>query len=310
MGKEERQKSGLYPSRDVDVAVALELLSWSWYRFARSTEKLAVSEIRAVLEALEATDERPVAGVFLRSAVDASSDALLAKTWAAAVNAMKVFESQYAWGSKPKREKLTAISKSPVLLAATQAAVVRAASLPVRDELLAVLVLDAREASLDALMPHFEAAMADRQRLSAMLPLEKYARRTPELKVLFARVHAALKALAERSPVAALGQQLGLGDFRAQVSLDSTDDTAYCRLTLEPEGFELMLTRGTKATRFTDARLDEDELRLGRCELAEAPQWLETSARALKFKWHFSAASVRHLRGKRLTTLMAWLSKP
>ena len=44
--KAERQKWGLYPSRDVDVETALKLLDWSWYRFARSTEKLDLLSLK------------------------------------------------------------------------------------------------------------------------------------------------------------------------------------------------------------------------------------------------------------------------
>jgi len=75
----------LYPSRDVDLTTALELLSWSRYRFARSTEKLPPGQVRVLLEVLEPS----VASVFLRSAVDLATDAALATSWAAAVNAAR-----------------------------------------------------------------------------------------------------------------------------------------------------------------------------------------------------------------------------
>ncbi len=213
--RDQRRAWGHFPSEDVDVATALELLEWSWYRFARSTEGLAVQTVRGVLQRLEAWEQagvrtaeqvpnlslvrlarhggddghlhrRRVASVFLRAAIDDTTDEALTRTWRPAVIALKAFESQYAWGSNEKRARLADVQADARLLEACRAAVVGCTQVPL--ELLAVLALDGTEASADALLPHVERALVDLTMLEALARLERFAAPTKEMASLMTLV--------------------------------------------------------------------------------------------------------------------------
>lgn len=304
-----RRAAGLFPSRDVDVATALELFSWNHYRFARSTESFTEEAIRPVLAALVKARPDDPAVIFLQSALDERD---LVRSWKDAVNALKIFGSLYAWGSKPKREKLGAIAKKPRLLAATQAAA--STGKPVPDEYLAVLVLDGSDESVDALLPHFDRAMKDPARLDALERLRTYARRTPALDALLTRVDAKLAERTKTSPVLLLARRLGIarGDrFRVDVQLQGAR-RAHFAVSLDsdaPRHFLVRLQAGQvdERTSFDGDALRHDTLGLGACTLEELPAWLTRAERKLGLTLDRDAARATHLRGQRLTTFLAWL---
>lgn len=151
----------------------LNLFGRSHYSFVRATEVASEELITRLLERLEQEKPRDPGVLFLHAAWD---EAAPRASWRAAVNALKAFGAFYTWGSKPKRERLTAIAKQPRLLAAVQTAAVGASEVP--DEYLAVLAIDGSDASLDALFPHFDAAMKDPTRLDALARLTTFAKQT------------------------------------------------------------------------------------------------------------------------------------
>ncbi|MDX2015007.1 MAG: hypothetical protein SFW67_32735, partial [Myxococcaceae bacterium] len=227
--KAQRRQQGLFPSRDVDVETALQLLDWSWYRFARSTAALDAARARALLEALPRWADEPApnerqqgrrrcAFIFLETATVAADEQHLRSAWRDAVDALKAFEAQYAWGSKEKAASLRAVSKRPALVRGAQAAAV--ATLVVPLELLAVLALEGSEASVDALMPHVERALQHEGALEQLVRLERFLAPTPAMQRLAALLSSRVAAARAASPVRALATRLGLdGGKRFRVEL-------------------------------------------------------------------------------------------
>ncbi|MDP1829152.1 MAG: hypothetical protein Q8L48_38165 [Archangium sp.] len=310
--KERRRKQGLFPSRDVDVKTALELFGWNAYRFARSTEALPAATITRILAALVRTKKKDPSVLFLQAAFDPAAPET---SWRAAVGALKNFESDYAWGSAPKRQRLTAIAQDPRLLAATQLATVGAER--VRDEYLAVLVIDGSETSLDALLPHFSRAMKDPARLDALQKVARFARDTPALGEMFSQVNAGLEGRKSASAALALAGELGIssGDrFRVRIDVKGLPPgKTSCGIVIDSAaGDELRVAVLTgfgadAMTRFTGAKMLQDDLKLGRCELAALPAWLARAAKKLRVRWDRGGVTTGHLRGKRLEVFLSWL---
>lgn len=317
--KEQRKKWGLFPSQDVDVATAFQLLEWSWYRFARSTEALEVVVVRAILGELEEwahaaptnprdVERRKAASIFLRAAVDDASDETLLTTWRAAVNALKVFESQYAWGSKEKASRLRDVQGDARLVEASRAAAVGSQVVPL--ELLAVLALDGSEASADALLPHVERALTDEAQLEPLSRLGRYAAKTKAMTSLMALITDRLEASRTASPVMELAKSLGLASgprFRVDVRVVGDGNT----------GFNLSLDSARPGAAFrgwvdTGQRTKHRMLNLEDgttvCALSELPKWLRSAAKDLGTSWKFETASAQHLRGPRLKAFLSWLS--
>jgi hypothetical protein len=316
--KEQRRKWGLFPSQDVDVTTAFQLLEWSWYRFARSTEALEAIVVRAILGELEGwtsqgpvnprdVERRKAASIFLRAAVDDTNDETLLATWRAAVNALKVFESQYAWGSKEKASRLRDVLSAPRLVEASRAAAVGSQVVPL--ELLAVLSLDGSEASADALLPHVERALSDEAQLEPLSRLQRYAAKTKAMASLMTLITDRLEAARTASPVMELAKSLGLASgprFRVDVRVVGAGNT----------GFNLSLDSARPGAAFrgwvdTGQRTKHRMLNLEDgatvCALSELPTWLQSAAKDLGTSWKFETASAQHLRGPRLKAFLSWL---
>lgn len=317
--REQRRTWGLYPSQDVDVSTAFELLEWSWYRFARSTEALDAAVVRALLGDLEGwardsaktardTERRKAASIFLRAAVDDATEVTLLATWRAAVNALKVFESQYAWGSKEKAAKLSAVGAQARLVEASRAAAVGSTVVPL--ELLAVLAIDGSEASADALLPHVERAFADEARLEPLSRLGRYAAKTKATTSLLELIERRLDAARTASPVMALAKSLGLASgprFRVEVRVSGDENTGFW-VSLDSQrpgaAFRGWVQAGARS-RDRMLHLDDGSTV---CALAVLPGYLRRAAEELNTSWRFATATTQHLRGPRLQKFLAWLA--
>jgi hypothetical protein len=295
------------------VPTALHLFEWSHYRFARSTEALDARAITQVLDAL--TRERPKdpSVLFLRAAVDARAPEA---TWRPAVNALKQFQAEYSWGSKEKREKLTAIAKDARLLAALQQATVASLDVPV--EFLAVLVLDGTEASTDAVLPHFDRALKDAVRLDKLAPVATFARGKPQYAAMLEHLDAQKQGLQQSSAALALATQLGIAStarFRVQLRMEGTPRAnVWCDISLDSGAaidFSVWLSTGVggnaSVTHFTTRGVQRDELGLGACPVVNLPEWLQRAEQELGLRWNRQTARATHLKGKRLAVLMSWL---
>lgn len=316
---EQRRSNGLFPSADADVPTALELLEWSWYRFARSTEALDEGRIAELLAALPAwagapglqprdLERRRCAALFLQSATDASSGAALRSAWAAAVDALKVFESQYAWGSKEKATRLAEVGGNERLREAARVAAVGSAVVPL--ELLAVLAADGSEASADALMPHLERAMSDEAQLEPLARLERYAAKTPPMRAFVELVTTRLERARGAHPVLRLAQSLGIASgprFRVEVHVDGSRADTALDLHFDSgrpgPAFRGWVQEGTPRSQ---RPLHQDGGSTA-CELEALPRSLRGEAKRLGTTWDFRVASTRLLRGKRLATFLGWL---
>lgn len=276
------------------------------YNFARQTEVASEELIGRLLEKMENEKPRDPASLFLRTAFD---EATPRASWRTAVNALKAFGAFYTWGSKPKRDRLTAIAKQPRLLAAVQAAAVGAAEVP--DEFLAVLAIDASDASLDALFPHFTAAMKDPTRLDALDRLSMFAKKTPAMTQLLARAREQLEARQTSGPTMQLAKELGLTSgarFRVHVrgsggakgiaSFDVLLDSASA------DDFRVWVFVKQQRTTFSEHASGFDDLKLGRCRLPELPRWLAEVQKAHDFRWKHEDVWSAYLRGKRLETFL------
>ncbi len=319
--RDQRRAWGHFPSEDADVATALELLEWSWYRFARSTEGLAAETARGVLQRLEAWEQEPgvrtperrrAASLFLRAAVDDLTDEAVSRTWRPAVIALKAFESQYAWGSKEKRARLAAVQADARLVEACRAAVVGCTQLPL--ELLAVLALDGTEASADALLPHVDRAMADQTKLEALARLERFAAPTKAMTSLMTLLLGRLREARQGSPVLELARRLGLSTgerFRVELVLTTEHAKARAFLNLDSDrpgpaflGRFLIGPGNLMQAPKTAFHGDDGSTR---CSIDGLPAHLKSLATGVGEPFFFQWPTARHLRGQRLKTFIAWL---
>jgi len=314
--KEQRRKWGHYPAQDVDVSTAFELLEWSWYRFARSTEALEANVVRAVLQDLEPWshtvtksardgERRKAASVFLRVAVDDTTDEALLATWRTAVNALKVFESQYAWGSKEKAAKVMELRKNERLVEAARAAAVGSTVVPL--ELLAVLALEGSEMSADAMLPHVERALRDEAQLEPLSRLSRYAAKTKAMTSLMALIDGRLNAARTSAPANDLAKALGIASgnrFRVEVRVAGTGNRFFW-ISIDSDRPGPAFCGGVGGERTSTQLHHEDGST--ECSLVELPAYLRQAAKKLDTTWEFRNASTRHLRGKRLATFLAWL---
>lgn len=311
--KQQRRKWGHFPSRDVDVPTALHLFEWSHYRFARSTEALPPDAIKRVLDALRR--ERPTDPCvhFLHVAVDATA---LSPTWRAAVNALKQCQADFSWGSKEKRDRLSAIATDAALLAAVQSAAVACTEVPL--EFLAILVLDGGDASTDAVLPHFDRAMRDPAKLHALARLATYTKGKPAFAPMMNAIAQQTERRLEQSAVLALADELGIASgkrFRVQVRMEGTPRAnVWCDVQLDSaSAHDFVVWVGTgvgtesSMTQFTTAGLVRDDLELGACAVTDLPAWLARAEAELGLKWNRTTARASYLRGQRLDVFLAWL---
>jgi len=290
----------------------------AWRSFARSAANLPERVIRVMLDRLRAPPA-PALAVYLVTAMRDSDS--LERDWARALEGLLAMKTAAAWGSKARRAKIAALAKSP-LLPAIQAAAV-SGPVPTLD-LLAVLAADGSDASVDALLSHFHAAI-DRQdeRLDALARLKTHAAKTEALRLMFASLERSLTQRNQASPALAFARRLGF-----DVELFSTDwslssdvltsghvplyqasvvvDSASSRW------FRVTVTRITGLlTHHRTAFEDEgapalDELGLGRCTPEELPAWFAQAARTLGVVWKVSVGRST-LRGAKRQRALAWM---
>jgi len=266
--------------------------------------------------------------IFLREFVSASlaGDALRAQ-WERALLALLDLQTTYAWGSTQRRQKLQALAKSPDVVRAVQAAVVASANPPM--DMLAVLSIDASDASLDALLPHF----AHGTELERLQRLATHATRTPGMEALLSGTTNRLETRARQSPAVAFVQRV-LGSTEPLSRLDfsltitsveapgrNSGPTIQGRLAIDAsddEWWHLHLSRvdfsaGTfevESTSFGAGGPSEDRLHLGHCALEDVPQWLSKARRTLNVHWAEPTVFRGSLRGKKRDVFSEWLFSP
>ncbi|NMO19626.1 hypothetical protein HPC49_48365 [Pyxidicoccus fallax] len=293
--------------------------------FAKTCRRLPVPVIHAVMERLEA-DRRPHSFIVREYVRRDAGEDVLVTDWDEAMQVLLDLQTTYAWGSKQKKAKFQALAGRPRVLQALQAAAVACEQVSL--DLLAVLAVDASEASLDALIPHVERAVTQQNwELDRLQDLRTHARSTPVMDDLFSRMEALLTARRARSPALALAQELGFGEpeafwFRAHfscavsdgvpayryqghISVDSRAATWFS-ISLSDTGPRDILQ--SQSTSFNSEKVNRDDLGLGTCQPAAFATWLAAAAERFRIRWNFDGMSLTtSLRGKKRDQLERWL---
>jgi hypothetical protein len=305
---------GLHDGMDLELVVTF-IASLPWTPVVlRDLAVLPVPVIRAVL----ARPREDAEHLFLRLAVDvdARPDEIL-RAWRRALGALAALD-EHAFGSAPSRWRIGALARDPVILAAVQGAVANRAR--VGQRMLAVLVADGGAASLDALVPHVDAALVCRDgRLDKLAQLRRYAADKPVVQQVLAGVDRALAGRAAGSPALELVPLLDIAEVRALwfdarlVSRETrvSGPRAHGQVVVDsrkPEWFAVTIEAVTgERTRFTAKAVHEDRLKLGRCRATELPAWLARAATRLRITWR-EAQLRSSLRGTNRARLAAWLA--
>lgn len=296
------------------AAATLDLFSAIPWKLCRFAQTLPDEVVRLVLPKL---DDEHAEAPFLQALV---KDDDLKQTWVHALEGVAALNTTYAWGSKKHVEKLRSVARSRDFLEAVQLAVV--ATKQPREDFLGVLALDGSEASVDALLPHFVAAMKmGDDGLDQLAKLKKYAAGTPAMRALVAQAEAARSTRNTTSPALAFAQSLGLGELKAfswgqtvrvadarkrKVELNFDVDSRrspwfsvhVARVAEKPKTFEV--------TAFNSSHVSErDELKLGRCEPHELPAFIARVQKQLGVNWKLAKTTpftnVKGDKAKRLT---------
>jgi hypothetical protein len=267
------------------VPIVLQMIERP-YALRNTCRRLPAAVIRGVLAA---RCEHPN-HLFLRLVVDgdAADDELVAE-WQRAVQALGDLDLTYAWGSKPRRDRIRKVASDPVLLEAVQGTVAHSQS-PSLD-MLAVLVADGSRESIDALVPHVDPAfVAEDARLDRLRRLRTHATHTPDLDALFGEIDRAVSERNARSPALALGPVIGLGHvdplwFAARIGSREQTPGNVSRVqgliaidSRQARWFAVSVSTGNVPdlahTSFTADALHVDGNGLGRCAPTELPVWL------------------------------------
>lgn len=218
--------------------------------------------------------------------------------WRRGIAALLGLGVTYAWGSRQRRQRFRELAGDADVLRALQGAV--AHSHDVSRNMLAVLVVDGSDASYDALIPHLDAALVDKdRRLERLTELRTHAKRTPALDALFAEVDETLATRNAVSPALAVGPLIGLGHIeplhfhawvyangrgQANVQIDSRTET-WLRVSATPDG-----------------------QRYAYCDdLHAIPHWLAARAIDWNLAWARVELTQSCLRGKKRDAVGRWL---
>ena len=319
-GEDRRKLYALLKALPLDVdpqlaaTGALRYLGESSWGFARACKRLPLPVIQAIVA--ELPQQRSPMATFLGACVPGQAD--LEAAWERALTAVLDLDLSYAWRSKQRRAKFAALAKDPQFVGALQATAVGWPG--VRPDVLAVLAIEAREASLDSLMPHFERAARDKGNgLDLLERLKTHATLTGPMKQLFARVEAMLADRKATSPALDLARALGfdgLGVFWFSISVYSAERGTHryfasLRVDSRDADWFQAYVRSfeNRTTSFSSTTVHRDELELGTCGPDRFPHWLASIAKRFSFTWDLEAVTpYTQLRGKNRARLVAWLS--
>jgi hypothetical protein len=304
---------------DVDPALAAEaareVLEVPW-AFARFCKHLPAPVARRLLTSSD--DDRDPTLMFLRVAVPlVGHDASLARAWREAVGALAELHRRFEWGSPQRRAKFEAVARGR-FLPAIQTVAVALEEAPL--EMLAVLAADGSEASLDALLPHFDrATRRGDDSLNQLALLRPHAADRPALTALLDEVDRMIAAREARSPALELGRALGIEarSLAFDVILDSVEESDDGRPLVEGllwvdsrraawMGATLKRPGRVGGTSWTTGGVVEDALGVGSAEAAELPAWVARAATRLGITFQLEPRAPS-LRGRERERIAAWL---
>ncbi|HEY3805221.1 MAG TPA: hypothetical protein VGL61_21575 [Kofleriaceae bacterium] len=301
---------------DPSIDDALKALERGAFWLGRSGKGFSPAFVRAFV----AAESRNARHVLLELAVpaDLPDDELMTR-WRRAVEALRGLDLTHAWGAKPRRERFRALAADPVMLAAIQGAAALGENVPI--DMLAVLVADGSDASIDALIPHLGNALDKRDsRLDRLRRLRTHAADTPRMRALLAELDDTYDARNASSPALALGPIIGIGGvsllwFDARI----WSREVYAGHTARVQGTISVDSRRTDwfrvyvseygvqgSTRFGSHVAAEDHHGVGACDAADLPAWLAATAKHLRVTWDDYFLS-SNLRGTKRERIAAWL---
>jgi hypothetical protein len=302
----------------ITIDRALAALEHGSYWLAGNRAAITPAFVRELL----ARDSTFARHVMFKLAVplDCGDDELMAR-WNRAAEASRGLDLTYAWGSKQRKARFRELAADRDMLAAIQGAVAMNASPPI--DMLAVLVADGGDASIDALIPHLGGALESGDaRVNWLRDLRTHAADTPRLNALFAELDAIYAARNASSPALALGALIGLGeldelwfDFGANSTKLDSFRASIVQGTVRvdsrtPNWFNVWIS-ASHMNGFSGYGVDAvpatDRLGLGPCDAAQLPAWLANAATQLGIEW-LPFAPMTNLRGKKRARLAEWLS--
>lgn len=313
---------------DVDAKLAAPLVleqigdgyNAAWI-FGRHCQRLPVRVIRECLRLLPDEEQTPER-IFLREAVDADlPDVALTKAWVTALLALLDLSLTYAWGSKQRKAKLKALAQQPVVVRAVQAAVVASEAPPI--DMLAVLAIDASEASIDALMPTYARGDTDSRLEMLAVHATKNAAMTALLESVTSRREKKEEAssatqffstlLGVTPPLKSVKFMLYLSCaesrtgnvplYQGSLSVDSKWDSWWALHLTRVDGSMKMETTNFGAS----DKHSRDDLKLGSCSIDEFPAWVAKTEKKLKITWNRKALVSGPIRGKKRDQLVDWM---
>jgi hypothetical protein len=309
---------------NVDSEMAAQLLArdleTNAWRMCKHHENIPLSVIRRYLEMT--ADMREVVPVLAHSLVSLDLDSKsLRWQWKTFLATLQSLDTSSEWNSKSRKTKIASMASHAEVLGAIQAAV--SLGKPVKLDLLAVLVSDASEASLDSLMPHFHDSIVSRDaRLDSLAKLKVHAKNSPQMNAFFAQVQATLTERNESSPALELASFLGFKDktfwFRftfwsKEVMRNGMSKVQGGALvdSRQADWFRLSMTQEienskSQWTRIRCDKLVKDDFGLGLCELKLMPIWISNTAAQLKIHFEIEVVSAS-VRGKKRDALAQWL---
>ena len=272
------------------------------FQFDKECHRLSAATIRSFFEQLPPSVEAQA--VFLRAAVDLElTDRALEDAWTTAMQCQVALQVTHAIGAASRRSKVPGIAKNPRLLGAIQASV---ASLPYASEgQLVVLVHDGSEASVDALLPVFERAVADENsaELDRLLTLRAPAKRTAALDAMFAKVDSLISARSASSPgLHFAAQSLGLEGLEA-IYFGATVRSSQLTSGNVPRVLCTLRVDSRKKPWFTFSGQGFDDS-IESVEPAGWPAWLRAFAKRKRISWSRRGLYVT---GKHRARITEWL---
>ncbi len=311
-----------------DAKTLIELLQRDgvfWAKFAYDCKAADEAEIRKVLANVERASKKrqPAhsgllsAATYLKAMVGDATGPELVRCWQKAMTGLDGIQAYQYASRKQKAAKLASLARDGQFVAAWQAAAVGADWLPL--DVLSLLLVDATDASIDALLPHVERALTDPERLAMFEEAARY--ETPATAALFARMRGELSSQRAASPVLALGERFGLaskGRFRLTVEVRATKPAKRTRTEVTYDvatvtfdsnndpGFGL--SRGQRSrTQGAGSTGSSSWARGVACSLDTLPQALAKLATKDHLEWDFDAVTTRPLGPKRAAALLDWL---
>jgi hypothetical protein len=283
--------------------------------FAYEYAKADAKTVRSLRKQL-ATSKSAFA-VFLR----ALGSAHVEHVWPRAMQAITHFTTPYTLHYKKKW--LAQLAEDRQLVEAIQAAAVGGRNVPA--EMIAVLAIEGSEASADAVMPYFAAAIETKdERLDALHAFRRLRLKSPVMLAMLEGAGARRDARIAESPALTFAASIGLPrvpGYHFRVTVDSSSNSPG----QSPPGIAVSLTVDSRelnwfncdvsrvvdlaTTSFDSESLFLDSFGIGSAPPSEWPEWLARVAKKLGVQWSPEVFISSSFRGAKRDHIVQWLKQ-